>query len=97
MQINDWKDKISSYYKEKFPNQDWSMQDRMLSLISQVASLAEKVQFNQGLRNVDKQHQTEELLVITVLLDVFILCSKLNIDIDKSLEEILLDFNKVQR
>ena len=97
MEINDWKNTINDFYKQKFPDQDWSVQDRLLGLFSQCSALGEKVQFNQGLRKIDKQHDSEEILVMAILLDVFVLCAKLNIDINKGLEKILLSFKKTKR
>lgn len=97
MEINYWRDRVVADYKQKFPNQDWSKQDRILGLLSQLASLGEKVQFNQGLRKFDKQHETEEMLVICILLDVLMLCGKLDVNIDEGLEEILLSLKEVKR
>lgn len=97
MEINDWKNRVVSDYKEKFQNQDWSMQDRILGTLSQLSSLGEKVQFNQGLRKHDKQHETEEMLVACIMLDVLMLAGKLNVDLDKGLEEMLLGLTKIKR
>lgn len=97
MQINYWKNRVADTYKEKFQNQDWSIQDRILSVVSQCASLAEKVQFNQGKRKINKQHESDAHLVMDILLDVLILCSNLDIDIDKNLEDTLQNLKKVER
>lgn len=96
MKLNYWKQRIGDFYENKFGN-SWSIQDRILSLVSQCTCLAERIQFRQGLRKVDKQHGTDQVLVASIFLDTFVLAKLLNVDIDIALEEAMRQVAECQR
>lgn len=89
MDLNEWRDKVGSAYDIKFGDNKWTKQDRVLSIVSQCASFNERVQYRQGKRIVDKQHEADDILVASIMLDVLMLAHSMNIDLESTVAESL--------
>jgi hypothetical protein len=97
MTLNETQKKVAKFYKEKFGNQEWTTQDRLLSLISQCSSLGERVQFEQGKRKKDTQHVVTKQLVGAIMLDALVLADQLDVDLEKEIAKGLNNLKMCKR
>ena len=70
--------------KEKYPN-EWSPENRYVSLIQQVAGLGESLEYHLGNRSKCSQHDTVQHQIACVMVDLFMLSDFLKADIEKEL------------
>lgn len=88
MNANEWEKHIAGTFHKKFGCK-WTVQDRLLSIVSQCGEVAEKVQFDEGKRKKDKSHVPLNLMVSAIFLDAFVLADELGVDLEKSLAKAL--------
>ena len=85
----EWKERIVEAINERFPKK-MSPEDKVISLVCQVASVGEEIQFSKGTRKfISKPEHENEIgqTIVSVMLDIFVLCDMYDVDIDKELEK----------
>jgi hypothetical protein len=88
VEITEWKEKIVEAVRKKFPKK-WSTQDRLLGIVSQVADTAERIQFEEGLKQLTHLDKPVPRLIANIFVDLFVLCHIYNVDLNKELQEVL--------
>ena len=94
--IQTWQQELSDASGKKFPdNKKWSDQDRILSIMRQVAAIGGAVQKEQGLyQTVKHEHQNANHWLGILVSDILILCAKRKVNVEKELQLVLDWFNQ---
>ena len=88
MDINTLRDRFVEKVDERFPKK-WSKEERYISLVRQVSGLGECLQYRQGTINKCNQHDPLEHHFACIMLDLFVLSSLYQADLQKELEKVM--------
>ena len=92
--LQEWQEELSSAAAEKFEiNKKWSEQDRLLSILRQLADVGKGIQWEQGLYKMTEEQQKEykstDHRIAALIADILILCEKRKTNLEKELSEVL--------
>jgi len=94
--LEQWQREFADAVAKKFSNDKlWTEQDRVLSILRQLADVGGSIQTEQKILASNKHgHQDTNHRIAALIADIFILCDKRNFDLDAELEKVLAWYKK---
>jgi hypothetical protein len=90
--LSQWQRELGKADRKKFPKniKKWKEQDRLLSVLRQLADVGGAIQKKQGIYpSKDPKHTEPNHRIAALVADILILCDKRNVDLDAELGEVL--------
>lgn len=89
--LQEWQKEFADAAMKKFPNNiKWVEQDRVLSILRQLADVGGAIQKEQGLLKSDNHaHENPNYRIACLIADIFILCEKRKINLEEELDKVL--------
>lgn len=94
--LSEWQKEFGEAAKKKFPNvKDWDQQDRLLSVLRQLADVGGAIQNEQDIfPSKDHAHTDPNHRIAALLADILILCDERGLDLDVELGKVLEWFRR---
>jgi|SRR3989344_1997137 len=89
--IGQWQKDFAKFAKKKFPkNRKWSQQDRILSILRQLADVSGGIQKEKGIfPHPNKIYDDPNHRIAALIADVLILCEMRKLNVEKELRAVL--------
>ncbi len=96
--LQEWQKEFAESATKKFSNNSrWSEQDRVLSILRQLADVGGAIQKEQGIFVSDNHaHKDPNHRIAALIADTFILCEKRKINLDTELSRVLEWYQKME-
>lgn len=89
--LKEWQEAVAKAAGEKFPvNQEWTQQDRLLSILRQLADVSGGIQKEQGIfPHPNRTYDDPNHRIAALIADILILCDMRGLDLEVELEDVL--------